>query len=145
MLHTGSFEHKMDGLAGYDSSSSTEDDKIQRKLAPKEVRNVRLRCIYKLTLFLCHNYVVLLRRKGGICADLYQMHNSWCCILWWVHRHHWVLLQRKTYLIKGYGHQKILARVAKLIFCFIKIRSCYLSVLTPKTVTEIQLFLDGLK
>jgi len=59
--------------------------------------------------------------------------------------HNRVLLQRKTYLIKGYCHQKILALVAKLIFSFIKIRSCYLSVLTPKTVTEIQLFLDGQK
>lgn len=86
VLHTGSFEHKMDGLAGYDSSSSTEDDKIHRKLAPKEVRNVRLTCIYMLTLFFYYHYVVLLRRKGGICADLYQMHNSWCCILWWMHR-----------------------------------------------------------
>jgi len=31
----------MEVLAGYDSSSSTEEDKIQRKLTSEEVRNAK--------------------------------------------------------------------------------------------------------
>lgn len=40
--HTGTLSKKtMEVLAGYDSSSSTEEDKIQRKLTSKEVRNAK--------------------------------------------------------------------------------------------------------
>lgn len=43
----------MDVLAGYDSTSSTEEDNIQEKLASKQVRNVTLRYICIPVMFLC--------------------------------------------------------------------------------------------
>lgn len=67
----GNFSTDMEVLAGYDSSSSTEEDKIQRKLASGEVRDAKKRYT-NISVMLMSCYIVFItQKKLGMHAKLW--------------------------------------------------------------------------